>query len=303
VSRILYVVGTGFTGSTLLAFLLDAHPRIATVGEATGPIADWGDQRAYECSCGAPVSECSFWKQVGEEMARRGQRFGPNAWDLRFELGGPPLARLLLTRSLRNNALDATRDALVLRVPGWGDALRERARRNQAFVESVLAVTGAEVFLDASKDPRRAVYLEHLTGLELRVVHLVRDPRGFVASHVKNRGASLESGVRAWKRMLGHARRLEARLGPGRFLRVRYEDLCTRVEDEVGRIQRFAGVEPLPGPIDFRAGAHHIIGNRMRLAGSRQVVLDEQWRERLSPDQRDAIDRRTARGRRLLGYA
>ena len=36
-ARVVAVVGTGRSGSTLLAFLLNAHPAIATVGELTGP--------------------------------------------------------------------------------------------------------------------------------------------------------------------------------------------------------------------------------------------------------------------------
>jgi hypothetical protein len=302
-TRVLYVVGTGFTGSTLLAFLLNGHPRLATVGEATGPYERWGDQRSYPCSCGATLAECGFWQRVGAEMARRGFRFGPNCWDLRFRGARSRLAHQLLSQSLRLNALDAARDDLVLRLPGLGARLRETARRNVAFVESVLAVSGAEVFADASKDPVRARYLRRLTDLDLHVVHLVRDAPGFVSSDMKNREASLDASVRYWKRMTGHARRLEARLPPDRFLRLRYEDLCTRTEAELARLARFVGLAPCPGPVDFRSRSHHIIGNRMRLASSSEIALDERWRERLRPAQLEEVQRRTEPQRRLMGYA
>lgn len=302
-SRVLYVVGTGFSGSTLLAFLLDAHPRMATVGEATGPFRRWDDHAIYPCSCGAPLAECTFWKRVAEEMARRGFEFGPNRWELRFALTENRWGHQLLSQSLRSNRADAVRDALVLGVPSWRARLQALARRNEAFAESVLAVTGAEVFADVSKDPVRARYLHRLTRLDLRVVHLVRDSLGFVSSNAKNRSEPVDAGIRIWRRMAGHVRRLEGLLPPERFLRVRYEDLCTRVEEQLGRIQRFAGVEPVAGPIAFRSGTHHIIGNRMRLEGSREVVLDESWRERLTRAEAEEIRRRTARERRLFGYA
>lgn len=296
-------MGTGFTGSTLLAFLLNAHPQIATVGEATGPFQRWGDQRTYPCSCQATLPECGFWRRVSEGMKRRGFEFGPNRWDLRFVLSSNRVAHQILSQSLRHNALDAARDAAVLGVPPWRRRLRDLAIRNEAFVASVLAVTGRQVFLDASKDAVRARYFHRLTGVDLRVLHLVRDAPGFVSSYVKNRSASLDAGIRYWNRTAGHARRLAALLPPDRFLRVRYEDLCTGTEDELARIARFAGLEPRPGPIDFRATEHHIIGNRMRMASSKEVVLDERWRERLDERQLDAIARRTARHRRRLGYA
>jgi hypothetical protein len=303
VERVLYIVGTGFTGSTLLAFLLNGHPRIATVGEATGPYELWDDQCSYVCSCGATLASCRFWQRVGQEMEQRGFRFGPNRWDLRFRVARGRLGHQLLSQSLRHNGLDRLRDELVLRVPPWRRGLRETARRNVAFVESVLAVTGARVFVDASKDPVRARYLLQLTELDLGVIHLVRDSPGFVSSELKNRATSLGPAVRRWKRMAGHARRLESLLPPDRFLRVHYEDVCTRTEAELARVARFAGLEPSPGPVDLRATEHHIIGNRMRLESSREIVLNEVWRERLSSAEVEEVRRRTESVRRRLGYA
>jgi hypothetical protein len=301
--RVLYVVGTGFTGSTLLAFLANAHPEIATVGEATGPISEAGDPRAYPCSCGKALADCEFWSRVGREMRERGFEFAPDRWDLAFRVARGRMAHQLLSQSLRANALDRLRDRAVLAVPSWRRALLETARRNEAFVGSVLRVTGKRVFLDASKDPVRARYLLRLTPLDLSVIHLVRDAPGFVSSFVANTGGSRGAGIRAWNRMVGHARRLANRLPADRFLQVRYEDLCTRTEEELARIARFAGLAPQPGPVDFRAPNHHVIGNRMRIAGSREVVLDERWRERVAPAELRAILRRTASRRRRIGYA
>ncbi len=301
--RVLYVVGTGFTGSTLLSFLLNAHPEIATVGEATGPYARWDDQRTYPCSCGKTLPDCGFWSRVAAEMQMRGFAFGPNRWDLDFQIARSRLARQLLTQSLRHVGLDALRDGLVLSVPPWRRTLRQAARRNEAFVASVLAVSGKRVFLDASKDPVRARQLLRLTDLELRVLHLVRDAPGFVSSFVPNADGTLGRGIRYWNRMVGHASRLAAQLPPERFLRVRYEDLCSRTDTELARIARFAGLAPRPGPVDFRATEHHVLGNRMRIAGSSEVTLDERWRERLTDAELHAIQRRTGRRRRLCGYA
>lgn len=302
-TRILYVAGTGFSGSTLLSFLLNAHPEVATVGEATGPFRRWRDQAEYPCSCGERLADCAFWREVSAEMRRRGVDFGPNRWDLRFTLARRRAVEQLLARSLRSNRLDALRDALVLRAPRFGRRLHEVARRNEAFAESVLRVAGGSVFLDATKDPVRARFLERLTRLEVFVVHLVRDAPGYVSSFTKNKRASLDPAIRSWKRMLGHVDRLEAHLPRERFLRLRYEDLCRETEAELARVTRFVGLEPRPGPVDFRATPHHVIGNSMRMASSSEVRLDESWRERLGPAEIETVLRRTARARRRLGYA
>jgi hypothetical protein len=299
---LVYLLGTGFTGSTLFAFLANAHSRIASVGEATGPVRRH-DRGAYRCSCGATLATCGFWKSVVEAMGRRGMPFGPDAWDLRFDVGFDRFTRQLTVQSLRGSALDAARDALVGRTPGLGRRLREVGERNSAFIDSVLEVTGTSVFLDASKDAARARLLFRYTEPELRIVHFVRDAPGQVSSRLKHNKGELDSSIRYWNRTVGHARRLEALVSPARFLRVRYEDLCTRPTEEMARFVRFVGLEPEPLPSDFRAHEHHIIGNAMRVRGAGEIVLDESWRGRLTPEDQATILRRTASNRRRLGYA
>lgn len=300
-TRLLYVVGTGYSGSTLLSFLLNAHPDIVSVGEATGPYELVLDQTTYPCSCGKHLADCEFWRRVGAEMETRGFAFGPNRWNTTFRLTEGRLGYQILNQPLRHNTLDAVRDALVLRTPGWGPRLRELARRNQAFLESVLAVSGKRVFFDASKGAARARYFHRLTDVDLRVIQLVRDPLGFVSSWI-HRGNSLLSGVRYWRRTLGHARRLALLLPEERFTRVRYEDVCRDTDGELSRLARFAGLEPHPGPVDFRAPNHHMIGSEMRLSNSGEVKLDERWRQRLTPAQRREILLLTGRQRKQLGY-
>lgn len=301
-ARLVYLVGAGYSGSTLFAFLANAHSRVASVGEATGPNRRH-ERGAYRCSCGATLATCAFWKQVGEAMARRGFTFGPDAWDLAFDVGGGRIVRQLAIQSLRSNVLDEARDTLVLGAPGWGARLREIGRRNAAFVDAVLEVTGKSIFLDATKTAPRARLLRRLVDPELRIVHLVRDAPGHVCSQIKNMGASLEAGIRNWKRAVDHALRLEAHVAADRFLRIRYEDLCTNPGEEMARFARFVGVEPEPLPADFRDTDHHIIGNRMRIAGAGEIVLDERWRTMLTADQIDTVLRRTAEHRRRMGFS
>ena len=306
--RLLYLVGTSFTGSTLAAFMLNLHPRIVSVGEAAGPARSARMKgREYPCSCGAPLAQCPFWTGVAREMTARGLPFDLGHWDLRFD-PDRRVARRLLTSSLRTNRADDLREALVLRTPGLGKRLRALAHRNEAMMASVCSVAEKPVFADTSKQVYRARCLERLTHLQPHVVHLVRDPLGFVASKKSRReknpkGAELGNAIGYWNRRSAEVERLFAALPPERRLRVRYEDLCADPEREFGRICELVGLEPLPGPYDFLTGDHHIIGNHMRLSSSSEVVLDERWRSILSSDEVDAVRRKTAGYREQFGYA
>jgi hypothetical protein len=308
--RLLYFVGTSFTGSTLTAFMLNLHPQIVSVGEAAGP-ARGREARVrsgdYRCSCGAQLRECPFWTSVGEEMRARGLEFDLADWDLRFDPDGPR-ARRLLTSSLRSNLADDLREAVVLRTPGLGARLRKTAQRNEAMMASACSVAGKPVFADTSKEVYRARCLERLTDRQLFVVHIVRDSLGFVASKKSRReknpkGAELGNAIGYWNRRSAQIDRFFATLPSERRLRVRYEDLCEDPEREFERVCGLVGLEPLPGPYDFLTGDHHIIGNRMRLASSSEVVLDERWRSILSRDEIDAVRRRTNGFREKFGYA
>ena len=306
--RLLYFVGTSFTGSTLTAFMLNLHPQIVSVGEAAGPARSARVKGGeFPCSCGATLAECPFWTGVGEEMKARGLPFDPGHWDLRFD-PDDRLARRLLTSSLRSNRADDLREAVVLRTPGLGRSLRATAHRTEAMMASVCSVAGKPVFADTSKQVYRARCLDRLTNLQPYVVHLVRDSLGFVASKKSRReknpkGAELGNAIGYWNRRSAQVERLFATLPPERRLRVRYEDLCRDPEREFGRICGLVGLEPLPGPYDFLTGDHHIVGNHMRLASSSEVVLDERWRSTLSPDEIDAVRRKTNGYREKFGYA
>ncbi len=298
-----HITGTGRSGSTLLSFLLNTNPQIATVGEATGPPDRPDiDPNLYECSSGEPIGTSAWWKAVGARMAERGVDFSPGHWDLRFTVDLPTPLQLVAERSLRSIALDDLRDRLLLEHTPLGDRLRTVAVRNAAFAASVVDLEGARVFVDASKDVRRPVLLDRLTDDDTRVIHLIRGPHGYVNSRGTHRQVPIGAAVREWKRSIGHGERLEEIFGPDRFLRVRYEDLVSDVLGQLNRIAAFLDVDGWAELPDHTAGEHHVIGNKMRLDGRREISLDEAWRRTLDADQIATISRRTERERAELGY-
>jgi hypothetical protein len=299
---VLFIAGTSFCGSTLASMILSAHPEMASVGELTGPSHTRHTPAEYPCSCGATLASCPFWQEVGKRAADRDVDFGPQRWDLAFLLGRGPLLRLALSRSLRSNRLDDLRDAAVAHLPRLRARVDELGQRNRVVIESVLESVGARVFVDASKDPVRVRFLRRVPGLDVWLLHLVRDSRGFVSSDQRRSGRSLAASARIWARRAEQVERLRRVLPADRFLRLRYEDLCSDVEGQLRRITDFVGVEPFTLPVRFRDHDHHVMGNAMRRGGTNDIRLDERWRESLTPQQIAEIDRRTRRGRMRYGY-
>src|SRR5947208_1570085 len=112
--RFVYVMAHSFSGSTLLSFLLGAHPEVATVGEMY--ISPAFNTEGYLCSCGEPIDGCPFWRHVAVEMAARGVPFNVRDSDTSFRADASgQLARRLVAAEPRGRWFEiARRTALGL---------------------------------------------------------------------------------------------------------------------------------------------------------------------------------------------
>ncbi len=297
-----FVMAHSFSGSTLLSFLLGAHPEIATVGEMF--IAQGIDPDTYVCSCGEKIAECGFWRNVSERMARRGIPFDVRRSETSFSANGVGrLGHTLFAAEPRGPALKSVRRAGLALMPGVRRELERRLRINEALVEVVTEIRGARAFVDASKRPGRLLHLKRIPSFDLRVIHLIRDGRAVSRSSMRNLGRSPEEAARSWFDAARDAERVRRMLPAERWMTLRHEDLCRDPEAVLDRVCRFVGVSPAGRVPDFRSSDHHIIGNRMRLSSASDVRLDERWRAELPPDQLRTIERIAGDALQRYGYA
>jgi len=296
-----FILAHSFSGSTLLSFLLGAHPEIATVGEMF--IAASHNTAGYPCSCGEPIERCAFWRRVSETMAARGVPFDVRSGDTSLTAASyGPLGSRVVWAEPRGPFLEAVRRAALDLLPGVRRELDRRITVNRHLAETVLDLRHAKVFVDATKRPGRALLLRRDPHLDFQVIHLIRDGRAVARSTIQNLGRTVENGARSWAASIRRSEDLRRLFPPERWLTVRHEDLCRDPRATLARIFGFLDVAPDLGDLqDFRAGDHHIIGNRMRLSRTSEIRLDERWRTELTPDQRRTIER--IAGPELLRYS
>ena len=142
-------------------------PGVCSVGEVVH-LWQRGVVEDERCGCGEPFRDCAFWRDVGEAA------FG--GWS---QLDVERVAAL-------RAAVDRTRYIPLLAAP----ALRPPVRRDldeylgyYARVYSAIAeVSGCPVVVDSSKHASLAFCLRWQAGLDLRVVHVVRDSRAVAFS-------------------------------------------------------------------------------------------------------------------------
>ena len=302
-TKVVYIMGHGYSGSTLLTFLLGSHPQIATIGElGIAPKAKTTPEE-YFCSCRARIRDCGFWQRVSREMAERGHEFDIWDADLDFRAPGSALSDVVLRAVQRGPVLETARAAALRVVPHARRELSRVLGRIKALAETVTGIKGGSTFLDSSKRPERATLMRRFGGFDdMRVIHLVRDGRAVSWSTMKNLNVDPQEATRSWladNHGCEHARRF---FPADRWMTLRYEDLCTDPLKTLEKVYGFIGVPAKNGVHDFRATSQHIIGNRMRLSTTSEIRLDESWKQALTPEQMTYVDQRVAPLNRRYGY-
>jgi hypothetical protein len=303
-TKVVYIMGHGFSGSTLLTFLLGTHPKIATIGElGIAPLSKEGLRpEDYLCSCHTPVRECGFWQRVSREMKERGHEFDIWEADLDFRAHSGGLADVILRAVQRGPVLEAARDAALRVIPPARRELSRVLSRIGSLMEIVTGIKGCDTFVDASKRPERATLMRRAGFDDMWVIHLVRDGRAVSWSSMKNLGVGPEEAARSWIAD-NHASEQARRYFPaGRWMTLRYEDLCADPLATLERIYGFIGVPAKNGVNNFREADHHIIGNRMRLSSTSEIRLDESWKQALTDEQKALIEKLVGTTNRRYGY-
>lgn len=298
--KLIYISSPSYSGSTLLTFLMNAHPAIATMGELK-----WGaiDLETYQCSCGQLLRECEFWKSVASRVKAQGLPFDLNRPATDFRCRGHWPADRVARARVREELFEQVRDAMVAVLPACRRTWPLIADVNQAMIEAILDLQGSDYFLDASKEPVRLKYLADTGAYDIWVIQLVRDARGVTNSAMKNEDLSAEVGATEWLRTHRQIERLASRVGNNRLMRVRYEDLCTDRDRAMTRIYEFTGISATDASRELHDVNHHILGNRMRLSADREIKLDEKWRTMLTARDLATIDRVAGELNRSYGYA
>jgi hypothetical protein len=302
--RYVCIPGSPFTGSTLLGTLLNEHPDIASIGAAVG-LPRRPDLSTYLCSCGARFRDCEFWNDIAARTAASGypvKVFESGFWNTHLSLSRRPVVNALLVRSLGADPLNQARDAVVTRVPAVRRAMLRMGWHSWSLASAVLARTGKSVFIDTSRDHQRPKYLALHPKLDLKVIHLFRDPRGNSASIMKHTGADVATAAKQWKHYNVEANRVRRYLPEAAWLSLRYEDLCADPPATFDRIADFLGVARTSIQIGSLAGERHIIGNKMRLRAVSEIREDRSWQTRLDGADLDVLARIAGPTSREFGY-
>jgi hypothetical protein len=286
--KVLFIMGMTRSGSTVVDNVLGEVDGFFSGGEIR-LIWKRGVLEHRGCGCGQALLECTVWREV----LRRAYGYADRR---------PIDSQAAVALRTQRSALRIKHTWGLLRrhpsVPPREQLLRAYLAMVAPLYQSIGTVTGARVIIDSSKRPPDAALLRLVPGLDVYVVHLVRDPRAVAYSWRRTRGQPDPNGpvrlatngtihsTSRWVYRNAAAEAVMRAVPSDRVLRLRYESFVACPAQTVRSIMRFVG-EDGPGPTfsderTIELGINHTVsGNPSRFrTGSVRIADDGEWRER-----------------------
>jgi hypothetical protein len=277
--KVLYVVGLGRSGSTILSNSLGQIGGYFSAGELN---FIWRHNVIENrlCGCGRPFRECPVWTKVIEEAFGGMDGIDPGEMMRLQNLG---------TRTRHIPLMLTARGDRVLK-----ERLEKLLISYRRLYGAIGSVTGSRVIVDSSKEPAHGYAMSLVPDLDFYVLHLIRDPRAAAYSWLKKKPQpdtdTREHMVRfsptkssaLWDTWNASAEALWRRT-PEKYLRLRYEDFVTDPRRSFERILRLLGEEsaepPLASDREVRLGISHTVsGNPNRFeTGAVELRTDHEW--------------------------
>jgi plasmid stabilization system protein ParE len=251
--RVLYVLGYGRSGSTVLGMALGQHSEMVNLGEISAlrrfvPGPTYVPPRA--CGCLQQLDQCPYWSGV----ARR--------------LGS--MERLAQTNIALSPSMGWRRYAPWLPEPidellQWGKAAADLYR-------ATLEEANAKVAIDTSKGTARAWWLLRSGAVDLRLIWLTRRPEDVLRSQIKHGHSTLRT-VLSWQLAQRQAAQLARHVESSavRVPRISYERLTEQPRTVLSEILEHTGLPWQEAVLTPRAD-HVIGGDHVVKHGGRHVI-------------------------------
>lgn len=275
IEKVIYIAGYGRSGSTLIDMSISQHADVFGAGEISAMCRHVWRNDEY-CACGERIHECPIWSKI---MSRWMETCKLDAF---FKLQRSVEPLFAPKRFFGNKARNT---------------YSEQSRKMFAIIRDV---TGASVVLDSSKAPGRGMALASNPEIDLRVIHLVRDPRAVCHAMARPIPMNIEAGVQKkitgrapertavrWLLYNAMAERLRREVGPKKSVLVRYENFVISPARELARIAEAIDIDLSDIASKIGAGVpiasgHQMAGSRIRMRPPMQLRFENSWSKEMS---------------------
>jgi len=290
--RVIYIAGMEHNGSSFLGVTLGNHPQILCGGELSQLSRLGWEGDGYLCGCGASIVACPFWSEVRREWEHSVNDTIETFLKLEASIDrNLCLPRVLVEKYVRSPLFNTYCDYTF------------------ALFQAIQKVGASSIVVDTSKRVARALALSMVEGIDLRLIHLVRDARGVAHSSANPTRGSRPYWISAirWNLINVGIEQIRRLIDSEETMLVRYEDFVSKPMKTLNEIGNFVDA-------DLTAVGHAIIngetlsvghlgiGNRLRLKGGIKLHSSIEWPQKMLKVDQHKVWRLTGSIMRHYGY-
>jgi len=255
---LIYLLGSGHCGSTLLDITLNNHSKIIGVGELEN----------YDPTNEYTGGKSKFWQKVFSNIDWKQNlkvhqtkfNFLANSNKYFYSINHDSPSKL----SLVNN--------------------KDYAKKSDILYHNINSLSNKPYILDSSKEVPRGELIAKYSHLNVTILHMVRDGRAVMWSYKKKTGNIFKWSVLfKWAFTNIKIEIMKKRLKNTQVILIRYEDLIENPEKEITKILSKFNLDFKPEILEFnKQERHQIGGNRMKLKKEIKLEKDLSWLKNLS---------------------
>ena len=255
-STVMYILGKGHSGSTLVNLVLGNSKYCFSLGEIKYLEQTNYDKERFVCDCGQPLKTCDFWSNIKKP------------------------------RKFFNRKVSFTKKCAIL-LEFLGLKTKKEHFESKEFYEHLLQKAkghkGEEVntLIDSSKDFTRAMYLSNI-GVDIKFLHVIKDIRNFAYSDYK-RGRFSWYLIWSWF-LVNTLIPILSKLTSKQYYRISYEKFTKNWEEYLPYLNSFTNLQLDKDNLisDMNKEQYHnFAGNPMRTKELKEIYHDDKWKENL----------------------
>jgi len=298
--KLIYILGTGFSGSTLLSLVLGTQKGVLNLGEVWALENDYVENR--KCSCGKNVMNCNYWQWIINSYQKFVSDYDQDQiFD--FIHGQKDSDFVFNGLTLRQRVLHhLTLDSYLL----FGRKNVHHYRyKNYIFFKFILNLfkNKYEYVVDSSKSVDRLMILNTSNLFDIFVIFLTRDGMSIVGKQINNSSSlflrnlgikTFEKTIR-WELLIRRCLKCLEKLNGKKCYRTTYEKFSTKTEHIVSEICMLLDIDYNPNSLDrnsneyfSRSKQHIFTGNSLieKLNCIDEIKYIERWKSMLTSKDR-----------------
>jgi len=258
--KVVYLLGAGRSGTTIMATVLGGNPQIVTIGEMHQFLDHVVEDK--NCSCGVKMIDCTFWQRIISQL-----NISPEE---------------LKDWCLKSNNKEKHRNIPYLMSSQKEDI--EYLNIHETIFNLIYSCTSnSKYLLDSSKYIARYLLLRKSKQMSVKGIFVVRDVRGVINSFMKKVQTSRSPISTIFYYTLINFFGQIVCWSDKNVIKVRYEDFVENTNDVLEMIYKHLEMDDsTKGYNSEEFEIPHIVGgNRLKHQSKITIRKDEKWKENI----------------------